>query len=72
MIDEKYYTVQELADLLRVKRRTVYRWIREKTIGVTRFGRREIRFSEDQVKAFLQVRNVGEKPVDIWAKEPPA
>lgn len=66
MIDEKYYTVQELADLLRVKRRSVYRWIREKTIGVTKFGRREIRFSESQVQAFLKVRNVGEKPGNIW------
>lgn len=66
MIEEKYYTVQHLVDLLGVTRHSVYRWIREKQIGVTRFGRREIRFSESQIQAFLRVRDVGEKPRDIW------
>jgi len=68
MIDEKYYRVHELATMLGVSRKTIYRWIRGRDIGVTRFGRREIRFSESQVQAFLQVRNMGEKPGDIWAK----
>ncbi len=66
MIDEKYWTVEELANLLGVKKRSVYKWIYRKEIGVTRFGRREVRFSESQVQAFLRIRNVGEKPGDIW------
>lgn len=69
MIEERYYTVQDLATLLRVRKGSVYRWIREKQIGVTRFGRREIRFSESQLQAFLRVENRSKKPKDIWSKE---
>lgn len=66
MIEEKYYVIQEIADLLRVRKHSVYRWIKEKQIGVTRFGRREIRISESQLQAFLHVESVGKKPGDIW------
>lgn len=63
---DKYYTVAELAEILKVNPKSVYRWIREKTIGVTRFGRREIRFSESQIKAFLQIRDIGPVKESIW------
>lgn len=69
MIDEKYYNVVELAELLGVKKRSIYKWIHDKTIGVTRFGRREVRFSKSQVEAFLRTQNVSKAPRDIWAKE---
>ncbi len=68
VIDERYWTVEELANLLGVKKRSVYKWIARKDIGVTRFGRREVRFSESQVQAFLRTYNVAEKPKDIWAE----
>ena len=35
MEDKEYYTVKEVADLLGVKKMTVYRWIREGVMDVT-------------------------------------
>ena len=70
MLEERYYKIAELAELLSVSPRTVHGWVRKKWIGVTRFGRREVRFSESQVQAFLKVQNVrGKKPKSIWTKE---
>jgi len=36
--DEKYYTVEEVADILNVSPRTVRRWIRNKVIKSYKFG----------------------------------
>jgi excisionase family DNA binding protein len=37
-MDEKYYTVEEVADILNVSPRTVRRWIRHKVIKSYKFG----------------------------------
>lgn len=62
----KFLTVQQFADLLQVNKQSVYRWIRLKKIGTTRFGRREIRFSEAQIDAFLRTENAGKPEESIW------
>jgi excisionase family DNA binding protein len=36
--DEKYYTVQEVADILNVSPRTVRRWVRSKVVESYKFG----------------------------------
>ena len=36
--DEKYYTVEEVADILNVSPRTVRRWVRSKVVKSYKFG----------------------------------
>jgi len=36
--DEKYYTVEQVADILNVSPRTVRRWVRSKVIASYKFG----------------------------------
>jgi len=49
-------TVAELAERLRVHVKTVYRWIEQGKIEITRVGTRAIRFNETQIARFLRVR----------------
>jgi excisionase family DNA binding protein len=37
-MDEKYYTVEEVADILNVSARTVRRWVRSKVVKSYKFG----------------------------------
>ncbi len=39
MIDERTYTVQEVADFMHVKIRTVYAWIKKGKLNAFRVGR---------------------------------
>ena len=52
-VDEQLYTLQEVADYLKVDVRTVYRWLREGELNALRF-RREYRISESDLRDFLE------------------
>ena len=45
--------VAEVADLLRVRRETVYRWIKDGEIASIHLGR-TVRISEDALRSFIK------------------
>ena len=49
---ENYYTAQEVADRLKVKRQTVYTWIREGRLQADKIGRTR-RTSETQLQNIM-------------------
>lgn len=53
MIDQKMYTLQEVADILRVSRQTIYNYIRSGRLICTKYGK-EYRLTEQQLKEFLR------------------
>ena len=50
---ETYLTPQEVADLLKVTRRTVYRWIESGELPVIRFGS-AYRITDSDLEAFIR------------------
>jgi len=50
------YTPTELAELLKVKRHTIYQWIRAKKLTAVHAGNC-VRVTEDDLKAFLTQRH---------------
>ena len=56
---EKLYTVDELAEYLKVNRITLYRWLKDKKIEYNKVGN-QYRFTEEQVKKFIEKQNKGE------------
>jgi len=54
-VDEQLYTPQEVAEYLKVKPNTVYRWLRSGELSAIRF-QREYRVSESDLREFLQAR----------------
>ena len=54
---ERLLTVQELADRLQIKPRTVYQWVHESYIPVIKLGSL-VRFSPARVAPWLEVREV--------------
>lgn len=52
---EKYYTAQEVADMLKVKRQTVYTWIRTGRLQADHIGRAR-RISEAQLQNFMEAQ----------------
>lgn len=53
MTDIKVYTTEEVESILKVTRRTLYRYIKANQIRVVRLGR-EYRITEDALKEFLE------------------
>jgi excisionase family DNA binding protein len=51
-VDERYATLPEVAERLKVSRRTVYRWIKNGDLNAYQFGR-EYRITESALKEFL-------------------
>ena len=51
--EKEYYTLQELADLLRVTRQCIYNNVRNGNIPAVKFGR-EYRITADQLQDILQ------------------
>jgi excisionase family DNA binding protein len=47
------FTIDEVAKILKVNRRTVYRWIETGDLKVARIGRKTYRVFESDVKRFL-------------------
>lgn len=51
---KKFYTVQDVADLLRVKKKTVLSWIKNGTIPATKINKKMYLIYEDQFSQFLK------------------
>ena len=57
MIEDKWYTVEEIAERLKVTDQTVRRWLKEGDLVGTNFsGRTGWRIREQDVNAFLERR----------------
>jgi excisionase family DNA binding protein len=54
-VDERYLTLPEVAERLKVSRRTVYRWIKDGDLNAYKFAN-EYRITESDLKAFLERR----------------
>ena len=52
MSDLRIYTLKEVADILKVTRRSIYNYIKEDKLKAVKIGR-EWRVTEDALKAFL-------------------
>jgi excisionase family DNA binding protein len=62
IVEETYYTLREVAEKLRVSRRTVYRWVQAKELPAYRLGG-EFRITERDLERFLEARRtLGPQP----------
>jgi excisionase family DNA binding protein len=52
-VDETYYTLQEIADRLKVHYRTVYRWVHAGKLQAYKFGQ-DWRVKESDLKEFIE------------------
>jgi excisionase family DNA binding protein len=52
-VDERYATLPEVAERLKVSRRTVYRWIKSGELDAYKFAN-EYRITESALKEFLE------------------
>jgi excisionase family DNA binding protein len=59
-VDERYATLPEVAERLKVSRRTVYRWIKNGDLDAYQFGR-EYRITESALKDFLEAHRTRAK-----------
>ncbi|NLG84189.1 MAG: helix-turn-helix domain-containing protein [Firmicutes bacterium] len=50
---EQYYTPEEVANLLKINRETLYRWVREGRIKAKKIGTL-LRIPESELKRFLE------------------
>ncbi len=62
-VDERYLTLPEVAEQLKVSRRTVYRWIKAGELGAYKFAN-EYRITESDLKDFLEARRVSAEEED--------
>ena len=54
-VEETYYTLPEIAEKLKVSRRTVYRWVQGKELPAYKLGG-EFRITERDLERFLEER----------------
>jgi excisionase family DNA binding protein len=54
-VEERYFTVEEVAERLKVSHMTVYRWIKARKLGAYKIGG-EFRITEGDIERFLQAR----------------
>jgi excisionase family DNA binding protein len=54
-VDERYLTLPEVAERLKVSRRTVYRWIKDGDLVAYKFAN-EYRITESALIEFLEAR----------------
>ena len=57
VVDETYYTLDEIAQRLKVSYRTVYRWVQAKELPAYKLGT-EWRVAESDLQEFLQDRKI--------------
>ena len=58
-VDERYYTLDEVAEKLRVNRRTVDRWAKDQGLKAIRLGpppRGAVRIAESDLEDFIERR----------------
>lgn len=56
-MNDKYYTVQELAEYLHVTEQAIYRWVRLKLVPYTKFQRRTY-FKKDDIEKIMEQAEV--------------
>jgi excisionase family DNA binding protein len=62
VVEETYYTLREVAEKLRVSRRTVYRWVQARELPAYKLGG-EFRITERDLERFLKARRtLGPQP----------
>jgi len=60
MAEMTYYTPQEVAEILKVHRRSITRWIREGRLTAVRVGQ-QYRISKQDLEKFLEQRRTNRK-----------
>jgi excisionase family DNA binding protein len=68
MVDTKYYTVAEIAELLKVSRQTVYNWIESGQLAAVQAGR-AVRVPASSLAAFLRPASGPEGGSGEWADD---
>ncbi len=58
VVEETYYTLQEIADRLKVSYRTVYRWVRAEKLTAYKFGQ-DWRVKDSDLRAFIESHKAG-------------
>jgi excisionase family DNA binding protein len=62
-VEERYFTVEEIAERLRVSHMTVYRWIKAGKLGAYKLGG-EFRITEQDIEDFLAAQRFRAKEAD--------
>lgn len=65
-MEERYYTIEEVSEMLRVSIRTVYRWIKDgalRAVQVRRSG--GYRIPKDALDEFIDSNTVGKEPTSV-------
>lgn len=57
---DQFYTLQEVADLLKVKYLTVFRWTKNGKLPAYKFGK-QYRVSSETLQEFIDAAKVGDK-----------
>jgi excisionase family DNA binding protein len=57
LVEEKFFTLQEVADALKVNYMTVYRWVRAGKLPAYKFGT-EWRVEDSDLREFIAARRV--------------
>lgn len=58
MEEEKYYTIKEVAEMLRVAYLTIYRWIKSNKLLAVKAGK-QYRIKKTVLNSFLEIKNNG-------------
>jgi len=53
-IKDKFYTPTEIADMLKISRASVWRYIREKKLKAIKLGHSTYRISEENFNSFIE------------------
>jgi len=67
-MEDKYYTAQEIADLLKVAYMTVYRWIRDGKLEAYQV-QKQYRIKESDFKRFMEAKKVSKGSLQIRRKK---
>jgi len=59
-MEDKYYTIQEIASMLKVAYMTVYRWIRAGKLGAYQV-QRQYRIGESDFEKFMEANKANSK-----------
>jgi putative molybdopterin biosynthesis protein len=62
-VEEAYFTVEEVAERLKVSHMTVYRWIKAGKLGAYKLGG-EFRITERDIERFLEASRIRAKGED--------
>ena len=58
VFDDEMLTIRDLAEYLKVRPQTIYRWVQNGTIPGTKFGK-EWRFRKSLIEAWIEARTSG-------------